>query len=75
MQQVTIQQAKVKLNDLVVAAVHGEEILITNDEQQTVQLVPRTVNKRTRSFGCAKGLITMSDDFDAELPDFKEYME
>jgi uncharacterized protein DUF2281 len=26
-------------------------------------------------FGSAKGLITMSDDFDEPLEDFKEYME
>ncbi|MBI5215200.1 MAG: DUF2281 domain-containing protein [Ignavibacteriae bacterium] len=26
-------------------------------------------------FGCAKGQIMMSDDFDAPLEDFKEYME
>ncbi len=27
-----------------------------------------------RQFGCAKGLIKMSADFDAPLDDFKEYM-
>ncbi|MDR3246902.1 MAG: DUF2281 domain-containing protein [Prevotellaceae bacterium] len=26
-------------------------------------------------FGCAKGQFVMSDDFDAPLDDFKEYME
>ncbi len=29
---------------------------------------------KERKFGCAKGLITMHDDFDAPLADFKEYM-
>lgn len=29
---------------------------------------------KERKFGCAKGLITMHDDFDAPLEDFKEYM-
>ena len=27
-----------------------------------------------RRFGCAKGLITLSPDFDEPLEDFKEYM-
>jgi hypothetical protein len=29
---------------------------------------------KERKFGCAKGLMTMHDDFDAPLEDFKEYM-
>ncbi|MCL1787681.1 MAG: type II toxin-antitoxin system RelB/DinJ family antitoxin [Defluviitaleaceae bacterium] len=30
---------------------------------------------REAMFGCMRGQITMSDDFDAPLEDFKEYME
>lgn len=75
MQQVTLEQAKISLVDLVEAAVRGEEVFITKDEQQAVQLVPRVLRKRSRIFGSAKGLITMAEDFDAELPDFKDYME
>ncbi len=29
---------------------------------------------KQRRFGCAKGLITLSPDFDEPLEDFKEYM-
>lgn len=75
MQQVTIREAKATLDDLIDAAVHGEEVVIITEKQQAIQLVPRGVKKRTRTFGSAKGLITMAEDFDAELPDFKEYME
>lgn len=75
MQQVTLEQAKIRLIDLVEAAVHGEEVFITKDAQQAVQLVPRVLRKPTRTFGSAKGLITMAEDFDAELPDFQEYMQ
>ncbi|KJR41674.1 prevent-host-death family protein [Candidatus Magnetoovum chiemensis] len=38
-------------------------------------IVSRYGKKTTPKFGCAKGLITMSDDFDEPLDDFKEYME
>ncbi len=75
MRQVTLDEAKVNLADLVEAAVRGEEVFIVKDEQHTVRLVPRTIRKRSRTFGSAKGFITMAEDFDAELPDFKEYME
>jgi len=30
--------------------------------------------KRTRKFGCGKGMFVMSPDFDEPLDDFKEYM-
>lgn len=32
-----------------------------------------TSGKKKSNFGSAKGLIIMSDDFDAPLEDFKEY--
>jgi hypothetical protein len=35
----------------------------------------RELKKKTPKFGCAKGLISISSDFDAELDDFKEYMQ
>jgi antitoxin (DNA-binding transcriptional repressor) of toxin-antitoxin stability system len=34
----------------------------------------QTVNQRKRQPGSATGLFTMSDDFDAPLEDFQEYM-
>ena len=71
MQQVTLGQAKIRLIDLVEAAVHGEEVFIQQDARRAVQLVPRVLRKLSRTFGSAKGLITMAEDFDAELPDFK----
>ena len=75
MQQVTIREAKATLDDLIDAAVHGEEIVIITEKQQAVQLVPRGEKKRKRTFGSAKGLISIAKDFDAKIPDLKEYME
>ena len=75
MQQVSLEEASGRLQDLIAAAAGGEDVFITQGEEVTVQLVPRSTRKRKRQFGSAKGLITMAPDFDAPLDDFKEYME
>ncbi len=72
MHQVTLDEAKTRLVDLIEAAVAGEEVFITKDEAVSVQLVPRVMKRRKRQFGSAKGLISMAPDFDAPLEEFKE---
>ncbi len=76
MQQITLAEASQQLPELVEAAMNGEEIIITKDEQPVVKLTP--VTQHTKRYpakaGSAKGLITMSDDFDEPLEDFKDYM-
>ena len=74
MQQVKLDEAKSQLPNLIDAAIRGEVVLITTEDQQTIQLVLLKHRKRPRHFGSAKGLIQMSDDFDAPLDDFREYM-
>lgn len=82
MQQVSADEAKERLAELIEAAVQGETVLITRDDEQAVRLVPvaQATNPATshtkgkRHFGSAKGLIKMSEDFDAPLADFEEYM-
>ena len=73
MHQVNVEEAKKRLTDLIDAAVDGEEIVITKDAQCGVKLVPVYPTKARPQFGSAKGLITISDDFDAPLEDFEEY--
>lgn len=66
MVQVTAEEAKTKLPDLIAAAIEGEAVFITQDGQQIVQLTPITPSsKGKRKAGSAKGLIHMADDFDA----------
>jgi antitoxin (DNA-binding transcriptional repressor) of toxin-antitoxin stability system len=48
----------------------GETVFILTDDGQSVQLVPVEPPIRRPQFGSAKGLIVMSDDFDAPLEDF-----
>ncbi len=75
MQQVSADEAKEHLAEVIEAAVKGEIVLITRDDEQVVRLVPITRTKRRRKAGSAQGLIVMSDDFDAPLEDFEEYMQ
>jgi len=74
MHQVELEKAKQQIASLLQAALDGEEIVITQNEQPVVKLVPiSSVTPRRRS-GSAQGLFTMSDDFDEPLEDFAEYM-
>ena len=75
MHQVDLEEAKTQLHDLIDAAVAGEEVIIAKDPQHLVKLVPVPATKPRPQFGSAKGLITMSDDFDEPLKDFEEYMK
>jgi prevent-host-death family protein len=75
MQQITLAEASQNLPDLIEAALGGEEIIIIKDNQPLVKLTPVSPLKHRRKPGSAKGLITISDDFDAPLEEFKEYME
>ena len=75
MHQVSIEEAKTTLPDLIEAAVGGDEVRIAKDEQHIVRLVPVSASKAAPQFGSAKGLIAMAEDFDAPLKDFDEYAE
>jgi antitoxin (DNA-binding transcriptional repressor) of toxin-antitoxin stability system len=75
MVQVTAEEAKSKLSDLIAQAMGGETVLIKEDENSIVLLMPFASSKGKRQFGSAKGLIHISEDFDQPLEDFKEYME
>ena len=75
MQQITLVEASLHLPELIEAAMNGEEIIITKDEKPVVKLtLVSSVEKRPPLFGSAKDLITISDDFDAPVEDFQDYM-
>jgi antitoxin (DNA-binding transcriptional repressor) of toxin-antitoxin stability system len=73
MHQVSIEEAKTSLPELIEAAVSGEEVVIASDDRQLVRLVPVPRAKSRPQFGSAEGLITMSEDFEEPLEDFEEY--
>jgi antitoxin (DNA-binding transcriptional repressor) of toxin-antitoxin stability system len=73
---VTIEEAQTKLPELIHGLLHGEELVITEENQPiaTLSRSPRT------SWPCQPGSAKgknhwMADDFDAPLDDFKEYIE
>lgn len=73
MYQVTPEEAREHLLDLIDAAMRGERVVIAKDDQQAVQLIPFTHATGSRRAGSAKGVMKMSEDFDAPLADFDEY--
>lgn len=75
MYQVNVREAQQRFPELMNAILGGETVFITpENEEARLQLVVVRKTKRRPQFGSAKGLITMADDFDAPLSDFKEYL-
>ena len=76
MKTLPIHQASDHLDDLVDAAIAGEEVVLTRDDQPAVKLVPvAPAGSVHPQFGSVRGLIQMSDDFDAPLDDFDDYTQ
>lgn len=73
LRQVNYDDPKIRLRGLIDAALRGEEIIISKNDNQVVELVPVQRGKR-RKFGSAKGKIKIAPDFDAPLADFNAYM-
>lgn len=68
----TIHDAKTQLSRLIERALAGEEIVIARGKQPLVRLVPLEPTQQSRSFGGLK--IELSDDFDAPLSEFSDYV-
>ena len=69
MQQFKIQEAQASLADLIEDAIEGKEVYTLKDDQHLVRLVPVKPPARRAQFGSARGLVELSDDFDAPLQD------
>ena len=76
MKQVNIHEAKTHLSKLVQMALDGEEVVIAKANRPLVRLtLHESVLKQQRRPGRIADLIQeMSDDFDAPLDDFADYM-
>lgn len=73
MTQVNIHTAKAHLSALIKKALLGEEVIIARDNKPIIKLVPLTQPTQKRKIGLSKGLVQISEDFDAPLDDFKDY--
>jgi antitoxin (DNA-binding transcriptional repressor) of toxin-antitoxin stability system len=75
MTTVAMEQAQDSLPQLIDVVALGEHVLITRDQVPVAELVPVSRPAPKPTFGSAKGLIKSSEDFDAPVEDFREYME
>ena len=75
MREVSTDEARMRLSDLIDAVLKGEEVVITVGGKRAVRIVPVRQTSKRRYAGSAHGLISISDDFDAPLEDFAEYVQ
>ena len=74
--QVNIHEAKTQLSKLIQAALNGKQVIIAKGNKPVVRLEVLPEARGNRKISNAKGLIlSMDDDFDEPLDDFREYME
>lgn len=73
MSSIEITEAISQISELFHLALNGEEIIITENQQPRLKLVPlQPKNKRPPLFGTDQGVISISDDFDAPLEEFED---
>ncbi len=73
--KLTVDEVQNKLKELIEAVENGEEVFIVANNRKTFQIIQvEKPQKQFREFGTAKGMFSMSDDFDEPLEDFKDYM-
>lgn len=70
MLQMNIHEAKTHLSHLLEQIEKGEEVVIARHGKPVARLVPYTIKPiQQRQPGSLQGNITLSEDFDAPLPD------
>jgi antitoxin (DNA-binding transcriptional repressor) of toxin-antitoxin stability system len=74
MERYSLREAQDRLRQLIDDARHGKTVLILDENEQAVQLVPVTTTQKPRKAGTARGLVKMAPNFDEPLADFDEYM-
>jgi len=76
MQSVTIQEAQARLPEIISRMTPGEEVVIMADAEPVASLVAKQPHaRRSRCPGSEREtILSMSEDFDAPLEDFSEYM-
>jgi antitoxin (DNA-binding transcriptional repressor) of toxin-antitoxin stability system len=63
----SLREAQTYLQKLIADAQHGKTVLILDENDQAVQLVPVAIASKPRKAGSAQGQIKMSADFDAPM--------
>lgn len=73
MYEIELDKARGQLERVIQKAIDGEEVVITQNHEAVLKLVPVPRSNGRRKAGSAKGLVSMAEDFDEPLEDFKEY--
>lgn len=63
-----IHEAKTHLSGLIESVIAGEEVVIAKAGKPLVKLIPYEGTKQPRQPGGWEGKVTMSNNFDDELP-------
>ena len=66
-------EAKTRLSELLEQVSRGKTYRITRRGKVIAELRPAGSDDRRPAFGADRGRITVGDDFEAPLPDFKGY--
>ena len=74
MQKISVRDAEKQLRRLINEADQGEEIVITSGDETSFKLALLSKQKSRPTFESAEGEIWMSEDYDAPLNDFEDYM-
>jgi antitoxin (DNA-binding transcriptional repressor) of toxin-antitoxin stability system len=75
MTQVPLEEAQLRLSELIAGLMPGEELQITLDDQPVARLVAESPRRRKpRQPGSAVGRLVIVSDDEEHLEDFKDYM-
>lgn len=66
---INIHDAKTHFSKFINQALKGDEIIIARDGKPLIRLVPYVEETQVRQGGQFRGLMQISDDFDAPLPE------
>jgi antitoxin (DNA-binding transcriptional repressor) of toxin-antitoxin stability system len=68
-----IEEASGRLMEIISGLHPGEEITLTSKNQPVATIIPKK-RRHHRQRGTCKGMLTILQEDDAHLADFKEYM-
>jgi prevent-host-death family protein len=71
---IDIAEAQQRFLEIIQAAARGEAVVITQDAQPIAQVTAAKEVAKRPQFGSARGLVTLTEAFDAPLDDFREYI-
>ncbi len=73
MKYVDVAEAQTIFLQLLEDVLNGEEIIFTRDSQPIAKFTRIERDDEELRYGSAKGLMTMREDFDDAIEDFKDY--